>query len=282
MNKGLVATLVICLSIAALGQDGAIAPAGVWQKSLVGGLNLTQTSFDNWAAGGENAFSWQLNFNYKFEKDVEGYNWVNTGKFAYGNTKTGDADMVKSADEIKVESVFTYKLGSSVNPYAAVTGETQFTEGYDYSVSPALAISAFMDPAYLRESLGAGMKVNEMITTRIGASLKQTITSDFPAYSDDPDTPLEMETLRSELGAESVTDINWPITETSLYTGKLEMFSNFGGLDEIDVNFDNILTVKVSEYINMNMNVKILYDKDISAKRQIKQTMAIGLNYTFI
>lgn len=271
--------LTASLVVFAFGQDEAI---GGWEKSVVGGLNLTQTSFDNWAAGGENAFSWQASLNYKFAKDSEKYNWLNTGKFAYGNTKTGDADMIKSADEIKVESVYTYKMGSAVNPYLAVTGETQFTEGYDYSTDPATTISAFMDPGYFRESLGVGAQVNEMITTRLGAALKQTMTSDYPVYSDDPETPLEMETLRSEVGAESVTDINWPINETSLYTGKLELFSNFGGLDEIDVNFDNILTVKVSEYINMNMNVKLVYDKDISAKRQIKQTMAIGLNYTFI
>lgn len=275
----LIIIFISSLSVVAFAQDEA---AGVWEKSVVGGLNLTQTSFDNWAAGGENAFSWQVNMNYKFVKDAEKYNWLNTGKFAYGNTKTGDADMIKSADEIKVESVYTYKLGTAANPYAAITGETQFTEGYDYSTDPATTISAFMDPGYFRESLGVGVQVNEMITSRLGAALKQTMTSDYPVYSDDPETPLEMETLRSEVGAESVTDINWPITGTSLYTGKLELFSNFGSMDEIDVNFDNILTVKVSEYINMNMNVKLVYDKDISAKRQIKQTIAIGLNYTFI
>ena len=281
MKKYITAILAILLVATLYGQDEP-ATKGVWQKSMVGGLNLTQTGFDNWAAGGENAFSWQLNFNYKLEKDVERFNWSSTGKFAYGNTKTGDAEMIKSADEIKLESVFTYKLGSTVNPYVAVTGETQFTEGFDYSSTPGTAISAFMDPGYFRESLGAGIKANDIITTRVGASLKQTVTSSFPAYSDDPETLTEVETLRSEFGAESVTDISWPITETSLYTGKLELFSNFGGFDEIDVNFDNILTVKVSQYINMNMNVKILYDKDISAVRQIKQTMAIGLNYTFI
>ena len=281
MKKHLAVILALCMSVVVVAQNEDVV-AGAWQKSVAGGVNLTQNSFDNWAAGGDNAFSWQLNFNYKFEKDAEGFIWLNTGKLAYGNTKTGDADMIKSADEIKVESVFTYKLGASINPYAALTGETQLTESFDYSTSPDTAVSAFMDPGFFRVGLGAGMKVNDMIKTRAGASFKQTVTSAYPRYSDDPDTPLEVETLRSEFGVESVTDINWLITETSLYTGKLEIFSNFGGLEEIDVNFDNILTVKVSKYVNMNVNIKLLYDKDISARRQIKQTMAIGLNYTFI
>lgn len=256
--------------------------ASTWEKSIVGGVNITQTGFDNWAAGGENAFAWQLNLNYKFVKDQEKINWLNTGKFSYGTTKTGDADMVKSIDELKMESVLTYKLGTTINPYAAVTGETQFAPGYDYSTIPSTEISAILDPGYFRESLGAGTKLNENISTRMGLSLKQTVTTDHPApYADDVETT-EVETLRSEFGAESVTDISLSLSETSTYTSKLELFSSFGGLDEIDVAFDNILVVKVSKYINMNANLKIVYDRDISPKRQIKQSMALGLSYTFI
>jgi hypothetical protein len=67
-----------------------------------------------------------------------------------------------------------------------------------------------------------------------------------------------------------------------LFTSKLELFSTFKALDETDVNWDNTLQVKVSEYISVNINVNLIYDKDLSAKRQIKQTMALGLSYTFI
>ena len=37
-----------------------------WQKEMVGGINLTQTSLSNWTQGGENSLAWQLNFNFKF------------------------------------------------------------------------------------------------------------------------------------------------------------------------------------------------------------------------
>ena len=77
---------------------------------MVGGINLTQTSFDNWAQGGENSYAWQLNLNFKFVNDQEKTNWSNSGKFAYGATKTGDQDSRKSIDEIKLESVLTYKM----------------------------------------------------------------------------------------------------------------------------------------------------------------------------
>ncbi len=257
-------------------------PESPWEKSLLGGINMTQTGFDNWVSGGESAFAWQLNVNFAFTKNTDKTTWANTGKLAYGGTKTGEADMRKSVDELKIESVLTYKLGSSINPFFAITGETQLAPGYLYGDDLETQISAFMDPGYFRESLGAGFDLNKGVKTRLGLALKQTTTTDYPSpYADDAAT-LEIETFKSEVGAESVTDISLVISETSTLSSKLEIFSAFSSFDETDVNWDNTLMVKVSEYINMNVNVKLIYDKDLSAKRQIKQSMALGVNYTFI
>lgn len=272
---------VVLAGVAAFAQTGD-EEASVWEKSIVGGLNMTQTGFDNWSAGGENAYAWQLNMSYKFVQDLEKTNWSNSGKFVYGANKTGDADMRKSIDEIKLESVLTYKLGSKINPFVAVTGETQFDAGYDYSGETPNQISAFMDPGYFRESFGVGLNVRKGLGTRLGLSMKQTMTTDYPSpYADDVET-VEVETVRSEFGAESVTDFSVSISETSSYVSKLELFSAFSAFDEIDANWDNTLTVKISDYMNVNMNLKVVYDKDISVKRQIKQSIAFGLNYTFI
>ena len=47
----LLSTLTLGLVLA---QD---APASPWTNSVKGGVNLTQTGFDNWSGGGENAFA---------------------------------------------------------------------------------------------------------------------------------------------------------------------------------------------------------------------------------
>ena len=253
---------------------------GWTKKEVVGGINLTQTSFDNWSQGGENTFSWQLNLNFNFTKDEEKFNWANTGKFAYGTSKVGDQETRKSVDEFKLETVYTHKLGVYINPYVAATGETQMMPGYNYSDDSKTKLSDFMDPGYFRESLGVGFEPNKVVKTRLGAALKQTISSDY-GYADDPDTD-EIEKTKNEIGAESVTDVSWKVSENSLFTSKLELFSNLKAFDEIDVNWDNLLTAKVSNYVNFNFNIKLLYDKDISKKRQIKQALALGLTYNFL
>ena len=285
MNKKLSLIFIFSLFLASFvfGQDKpAEEPKYGWQKELVGGLNLTQTSFDNWKQGGENSYAWQLNLNLKFINDQEKTNWSNTGKLTYGSNKTGDQEMRKSIDEIKLESVLAYKLGVLINPYVAVTGETQFAPGYNYGTDPKTQISAFLDPGYTRESAGIAIKPNEIVKTRLGAAMKQTITSDYPApYADDP-TTLKIEKIKNEIGAESVTDVSWKVSENSLFTSKLELFTVFNTFKEIDVNWDNILTTKISKYFNVNFNFKLFYDRDISKMRQIKQAIALGVSYSFL
>ncbi|UCE21681.1 MAG: DUF3078 domain-containing protein, partial [Candidatus Aminicenantes bacterium] len=146
---------IVFLSSSALAQEKKEKkpkeePEYGWQKEMVGGVNLTQTNFSNWTQGGENSFAWQLNLNFRFENERKKTNWANSGKFTYGATKLGEQDFRKSIDEIKLESVLTYKLNTHVNPFFAVTGETQFAPGYDYDVEPKTQISAFMDPGYFR------------------------------------------------------------------------------------------------------------------------------------
>lgn len=262
-------------------EQPAETPKYGWQKEMIGGINLTQTSFDNWAQGGENSFAWQLNFNFKFVNDQEKTNWANSGKFTYGSTKTGDQDARKSIDEIKLETVLTYKWGTYINPFVAATGETQFAPGYNYGPDPKIQISGFVDPAYFRESAGFGYKPNEIVKTRLGVALKQTITQDYNAYADDPLTT-KTEKIKNEIGAESVTDLSWKIAENTVYTSKLELFSTLKAFDKTDVNWDNLIATKISKYFSVNFNFKLFYDKDISPKRQIKQSIALGFTYSFL
>jgi hypothetical protein len=125
-----------------------------WQQEMIGGLNLTQASFINWTQGGENYLAWQLNINFRFVKIGKKTNWETSGKLMYGSAKLGGEEFRKAIDEIKAESVLTFKVGTRLNPFVASTAETQFAPGYDYSVDPKMQISSFMDPGYIRQSVG--------------------------------------------------------------------------------------------------------------------------------
>jgi len=274
-------TITVCLPLFAQDEPKEEPKLG-WKNAVVGNFNITQTSFDNWTQGGENSSAWQVNINGEARNIAEKYKWDNSGKISYGSTKIADIESRKSIDEIKAESVFTYILGTYVNPYVAATGETQFTAGYIYEEDSKTEISNILDPGYFTQSAGLGYEPASGFKTRLGFAVKETITRNFPApYADDPDT-VDIEKTKIEPGMESVTDYTKALMGNILLTSKLELFSNFKGIKEVDVKWDNIFSAKISKYISVSFNVKLFYDRDVSEKRQLKQSLALGLTYTFL
>lgn len=258
-------------------------PAVGWDEELVASFNLTQAGFDNWAQGGENMLGWQVGLNGKFTHVGMRHEWANTGKLAYGMQKVGDEESRKSVDEMKIESVYTYKAGFFVDLYVAATGQTQFTRGYEYDDSTKTGVSGFLDPGYFTQSVGVSRSYKDIVKSRLGFAVKETVTDEFAIpYSDDPETEDEIEDMRVETGMESVTDLSLSLGENLLFTSKVELFSNIEASNEIDVNWDNLLTAKVHEYVSVNLNVQILYDRDVSKKRQMKQSLSLGLNFAIM
>ncbi len=277
--------LIISIGITVWAQDGGEKKEKKeklgWNNNVVGSLNLTQTNFDNWSQGGENSVSWQFNFNAKFEKNEKQYNWNNSAKISYGKLKVGSQSYRKSVDEIRLETVYTYKLDMYVNPYASATGETQFSKGYIYSVGGDSAISDFMDPGYFTQSVGLGYSSDDMFKTRLGAALRETVTKKYNQYSNDPDTP-KIEKTKVEVGIESVTDFSFKLSKNLLFTTNLRLFSNLVQFKQMVVRWDNVVTASVAKYVDVNFNYQIFYDRTVSPKRQIKEALALGLTYTFL
>ena len=256
------------------------ADSSYWQKVIIGNFNLTQNTFDNWIAGGDDAYAWQVNLIMDYTYKKEQADWVNKGKLAYGQTKVNDNASRKSLDEIKLSSVFNYRIQFPLDPYVSFSFESQLTPSYTYD--PKVKVSAFMDPGYLIESAGVGRMLSSILETRIGLAAKQTVADEFAAtYSDDPATG-KIETLRQELGVEAVADLKWKINTQSTLNSNLHLFSDFSAINQIDVNWDTVLATSISKYFNFNLNFKVLYDRDISAKRQLFQSIAMGVTYNFL
>ncbi len=97
----------------------------------------------------------------------------------------------------------------------------------------------------------------------------------------DPAT-VKIEKVKVELGGELVADYSRIFSENLQLNSKPELFSSLQAIDQTDINRDTRLTAKVSKYINTSFNLRIFYDSDISARRQMKQTLALGIAYVFI
>lgn len=253
-----------------------------WKHSLVTAMTIAQVSFSDWAQGGENALAYSASANGNSTYDWYPFTWSNSYKLAFGQTRLGGRETRKTDDKLDLESVLTYRLGSYINPYAAVTLKTQFATGYRYDAAGnKTAISKFYDPAFLTQSLGFGYQITPQLITRLGYAIREIVTSEFTAFADDPTTPNE-ESTKIEDGMESVTEGKWKIDETMSFNGKLELFSSFRSPEKIIVRGDNTLTVKMGRIVTLIVNVQLINERRVTPRTQVKQTLAIGISYTVL
>lgn len=104
-------------------------------------------------------------------------------------------------------------------------------------------------------------------------------------------------TMRSEIGGYLRVQFKSDIAKNINYTTRLDLFSNYmNNPGNIDVNWENILTMKVNEFISANFMTHLIYDDDIKVavdrdgdgitegtgtRLQFKQLFGAGFNYKF-
>ncbi len=254
-----------------------------YQPTVVGGLNITQNSYSNWAAGGENAYAYTFTLNSQFLNNQPQFVWKITGQFAFGQSKIGDQGLRNAVDRIDLRALYTRKIGYFVNPYVSAGLLTQFATGYDYSQTPAIPKSGFFDPAFITGGAGVGWTIRPKFTTRFGLGLKETVTNRYwmYKYADKASTPDVIEKTKFETGLQSVTELETKLASNLLYVSRLGLFSSFANMSAVDVKWDNSWSAKVSKYLAVNLIVNLFYDKDISPKTQIQEALAVGLTYNF-
>jgi len=171
-----------------------------------------------------------------------------------------------------------------IRPYLSGTFMTQLADGFTFDDAAGIKTrtSTLLEPAYLTESAGIGIEPLVDLKFKLGAAAKQTISSEEFPWADDPETAGEVETLRSEFGAEARADYTHAFNEGVSLKSSLALFSNLKAFDEIDSDWDTSLVAKLASSIQMSLNVRILRDADISRTLQWKQNLAIGLVYTLL
>ncbi len=266
-----------------------------WKKRLDLGLTLTQNSYsDNWTGGEAGNISWLANANSDFEKQLsERLNSKTTFKFSFGQTHTQNketkkwAKPEKSTDLIDIETVARFTLQTWVDPYLALRFESQFL---DASVSQ---VKRYVNPKKLTESGGVSRQFykteNDEVLSRLGLALRQIITEDI---ADTASRKTEISST-NDGGIESVTDVKLTLSDKVSYTSKLSLYKAlfYSKSDElkgtaredywkeIDVNWENAVSVSVAKYVTVSLYTQLLYDKEISKKGRFKETLSLGLTY---
>lgn len=281
MKKALTLCLLLMLVSSSLAQVDTSKLVIGWNTGLVGSLTFTQVAYSDWATGGDDAIAYNASIIGKSVNEQEMTSWTNNYKFAFGQASLAGKGLRKTDDVIDLESIIYYKLNTYVNPYAGATFKTQFADGFEYTDSTKTVISSFIDPLYARQAIGVGFIPIPEIKTRIGLALRETFTSKYSRWADDPVTE-EIETTRIQGGMEWVSEASVKLDDDLLFTSKLETFAPFDAFDKWVVYNDNILSAKITKLISVLLNVTIKYEEFVVSRTQIREGLAIGISYQLL
>lgn len=265
---------------------------GKWVLKGVTGINISQSSFSNWSAGGENSLAGNIFLNGSLVRKSGNWLWQNTLVLDYGLSKTKSTGNRKTSDVIN----FATQLGYTTDNkwFYTIMGDlkTQFYKGYNYP-NKDVYISKFFAPAYSNISLGMEYrpKANYSIYLSPVAGKMTFVTndllSDSGAFGVDPG-----DKFKAEFGAYFKARMEQTIMENVNLVTTADFFTAYDkSFGNVDINWDVLISMKINKFLSANINTTLQYDDDVKyinsagekegPKVQFKEIIGVGLSYNF-
>lgn len=266
-----------------------------WKRGALFNLGFSQVTLSNWAAGGNSSVSGNgiANFfyNYTGPKDA----WENTLNLGYGLQKQDEADLQKTDDNIELNSKYGRKATEKWYYAGLLNFKTQFAPGFNLP-DDSTKISGFLAPGYLLGAAGMNYKHKEILGVFISPiTSKTTFVMDDALSSIGAFGVEENKNVRYELGGYVRGNFQKEIMKNVKLTTTLGLFSNYiESPQNIDVNWDMLVLMKVNKFITVSLNTTLIYDNDITITRdddgdginevngprtQFKEILAVGFSY---
>lgn len=300
MKRFLLITLLSGFFIAQAQND--TIQLGNWTIMGKISANFSQSYFANWSAGGDNSINTigKFGMNADYLNGKHGFtNWVN---LALGYSIIGDGTPMKTDDKIEYIPGYTYELKG---PWLfSVMGKfgTQFAKGYDYSVDSSNYVSKFMAPGYIDIGPGFQYKPNDWFLLNLSpATAAWMIVNDQELANEGSYGLTPADTINGVVqnakkskfmfGAKLLTALTKEVAKNITLGTKLELFSDY--LDEpqnIDINWEVLIGLKVNSWLNVDLSTQLIYDNDImitdkngntGPRTQFKEFLMLSVGFAF-
>lgn len=286
-----IALFILCLA-AAGAATAQPSDTTYWTRTGVAGINLSQVALNNWSAGGDASVAFDLNFAYSLDYKRGKALWNNRLEMAYGMSNTSSLGARKTNDKLYFNSTGGYKIAKAWYASAFVTFNTQFANGFDYNTTPPSLLSQFMAPGYLTAGAGFTWTPAAWFTATLspaawrGTFVLDDALSDAGAFGVEPGN-----NMLSEFGASASMEAKYEFLPNMTVYSRLGLYSNY--LDKpqnVDVNWDTQLTMKINKWFSANLSLSMIYDDDTKITRkdgtsgpalQFKEVLGVGLQVNF-
>jgi Protein of unknown function (DUF3078) len=266
---------------------------GWWTKRTQLGANLSGSGFSqSWQGGGVNNLGMGAVFNNKvmhfkgkgvFTNDIQlQLGFLNNMPKVNGVV---EREFRKNIDRLFVDSKYAQKINPKLNWYAGVNLLSQFLKGFDNSKTTRPVISSLFAPAFLSEGLGLEYKASpHLLLSFGGATLRQTFVMNDVVFENTKkagknkagkDTFFSYgveqgKRMLFEAGFQGVAAYDRNLTKNINLKGRWQSFYAYAPVSKaIDHNVNVLLTAKVNKYINFNVGLIGIFDRDQISKADI-------------
>lgn len=277
-------------------EEEPLTVAEGWRSSLTGQLAFNQAAYSNWQEGGLDALAFTAGTNGRFARLMGSFRQTHDARLAFGLVKQDTLQLRKAVDVIRYAFQLQYTGTGVFQPTVATDLRTQFAPGFDYDPDPAkyptladrivpgerLKVSDFFAPATWTQTLGVTYDPDRWYTARLGFATRETfvlIERLRPVYGNAPD-----EAVRVQAGLEFLAEVQRELVHNVLLQSRLGLFQAFNQLDSAapDLIFENLLQLKVNDWLQTNLEFVALYDKDTIDEIQLKEVLSIGIAITLL
>lgn len=281
-----------------------------WSKENKVGLDISQITFVNWNAGGNNSISGLIKGQFIRTYTRENIHWKNELIMRYGINKQESQEVRKTDDQFAFNSTFGYKRDTISNWYYAgkFNFNTQFANGYAYP-NIDLAISRPFAPAYTFLGIGAEYSRKDLNLNFYLSPLTQKTTMVFDQrladqgafgvekaiYDEFGNLVKRGKNIRNETGILVSSQWKREIFENINFENRIALYTDYiNNFGNIDVDWQLQLDLTVNQYVKANIRTHLVYDDDIKSKEeeggvqvirgpkiQLKQLLGLGVVYQF-
>lgn len=241
---------------------------------------FNQSSFSNWASGGENTVAGNFNVNYDFNYKKNNVNWDSRIITGYGLSHLSEKGYRKTDDRFE----FNTLLGIKATKYwfFSFIGnfKTQYSKGFDYKQEPQTLVSQFLSPAYLTFGPGMLWKKSDKLNLNIApATARYTFVNDFFSGKFGVE---EGENTAFSLGFNLSGYYKFALMTNIEMENVLTAYSDYlANVGNIDLDYQTNIRFKVNNNVKMHMTFHTIIDDNASSRIQFRQLFGLGVNYSF-
>lgn len=284
-----------------------ISADSLWRNKGLFSLNMGQTSFTNWAPGGDNNLSLNSILLYDLVYQKDSVSWENHFDLQFGSMIYFDKNPKKTNDKIYFSSKLGYKASKNWNYSLYYSLGSQFINGYKYP-NDSVPISRFMAPAYLMMGLGMDYKPNKNISILLSPfTNKITIVNDddLAAKGAFGMEPAELDTsgnvlvpakkFKSEPGGFIKFYFQQQFNDDLKFSTRLALFAPYYRKPiNLDVRWNIFSSYQITKGLAITFVIDLVYDEEaiikedvdgdgvdeiVGPRTQVKESLGIGLSY---